>query len=641
MTKEVRSVQPPPFANLAWSEEQRTIIGAAKNARLLVEAGPGTGKTAVACARVAHLIATREASAAKILVVSFTRTAVREVRDRIFAFAQESPEIARVKITTIDSHSWGLRNGFEEETDTAVLRSVDYHTNLERLCALLDARSEGLHDFLSELDHVIIDEAQDVVGVRARMLSSLAGALSSDCGITVFLDPAQAIYGFTSDRDDGSSGGDLSFAAHARANPALRFVNAKLTTLFRTGDTTVKKVFEATRELVVPESSSGVMAYQLVREEIVRLAKAETADMNALDLDGRHDALVLFRTRAEVLQCSSWMSSKPIEHRLRLSGLPTVVRPWIGRLLSHCTEALLARATFDALWAERVGELFLGQPSRDQAWSQIRRLGGDSSGRVELKRLRRVLARSRPPIEICSSELGYSGPILGTIHASKGREAELVRLVVPTSSGKRERSDAEWHEEARVLYVGATRAKANLEVIEGRASYVGYLDSGRAYRSTTRKGASGAPSAQIQFGLLGDVDYEAQLSGEDAVACQQVLAGLSGRTHPVSASAIPADGFRYRVELPDGRASTLRVGFLSQSVNNDLFLLAKRATKGRSQLRPSMRINHLYVAAVTTVSIGEEIDIVLPQPFATSRIFLAPVIRGFSTVYFSPYRSRS
>ncbi|MCA9642755.1 MAG: ATP-dependent helicase [Myxococcales bacterium] len=638
MTKNVRSVQPPPYESPKWSEEQNSVIRAPKEARLLVEAGPGTGKTAVACGRVAHLIASGDAVASKILVVSFTRTAVREIRGRIFAFARESPDIARVKITTIDSHSWGLRNGFEEEPDRGILGTVDYHTNMERLCTLLEERSEGLLDFLSELDHVFIDEAQDVVGIRARMLSGLVNALAPGCGITVFVDPAQAIYGFTNDRDDRGADGDLSLVATLRADPSLNFEPMKLTKLFRTSDKTVRRVFEKARAFVLAEPCNGAETYEKTRDQIIQLAESKTADKHSLDLGERDDALVLFRRRCEVLTCSSWMSSNKIEHRLRLSGLPTVVRPWLGRLLSHYTEPFLVRETFERLWIDRIGELFLGQPSREQAWSQLRRIGGDRSGRVELKRVRRVLARSRPPIEVCASELGFSGPIVGTIHASKGREADFVRLVVPKLSDKHERTDDEWQEEARVLYVGATRARSKVEVIEGSASYVGYLESGRAYRSVARKGKAASPRAQVQLGLLGDVDFEAQFGNGEPEQTQEALAQLSGRTHPATATADPNAQFRYQVQVHRNDAiGSCFLGALAKSVNDDLFAIGKRLAKGKAKLRPAMQLRHLYVAAVTTVSLPDDANVDLPYPFATSRMFLAPVIRGYTTVFFNTY----
>ena len=79
--------------------------------RLEVYAGPGMGKTAVACARVSALI---EAGVepTNIWLLSFTRTAVQEIRDRIELFAEDSHSVLGVKIGTIDSRAWRIRCGF-------------------------------------------------------------------------------------------------------------------------------------------------------------------------------------------------------------------------------------------------------------------------------------------------------------------------------------------------------------------------------------------------------------------------------------------------------------------------------------------------------------------------------------------------
>jgi hypothetical protein len=45
-----------PPALIEWDRSQREVIDAPPEDRLLVGAGPGTGKTAVACARVSQLI---------------------------------------------------------------------------------------------------------------------------------------------------------------------------------------------------------------------------------------------------------------------------------------------------------------------------------------------------------------------------------------------------------------------------------------------------------------------------------------------------------------------------------------------------------------------------------------------------------
>ena len=61
-----------------WDEEQRIVIELSGEDNKIIEAGPGSGKTAVACARVTKLIEEFDLEASKILLISFTRTAIKE-----------------------------------------------------------------------------------------------------------------------------------------------------------------------------------------------------------------------------------------------------------------------------------------------------------------------------------------------------------------------------------------------------------------------------------------------------------------------------------------------------------------------------------------------------------------------------------
>src|SRR5688572_6589465 len=77
----MRVVSPPFGAELTG--EQRAIVALPSEARLLVTAGPGTGKTHTLIARIEGLVCRREAAPGQeMLVLSFTRAAVREIRTR-------------------------------------------------------------------------------------------------------------------------------------------------------------------------------------------------------------------------------------------------------------------------------------------------------------------------------------------------------------------------------------------------------------------------------------------------------------------------------------------------------------------------------------------------------------------------------
>ena len=69
-----------------------------------------------------------------------------------------------------------------------------------------------------------------------------------------------------------------------------------------------------------------------------------------------------------------------------------------------------------------------------------------------------TFANNVPPVNLCVQDLGQTGPIIGTVHASKGRQAENVQLFM--SSGQRPDASAEAiAEKSRILLLGQAEPK--------------------------------------------------------------------------------------------------------------------------------------------------------------------------------------
>jgi hypothetical protein len=623
-----------------WDLEQLEVILENTSSWQLVAAGPGAGKSAVACQRIAYLI-DEGVPASRVLLVSFTRTAVAELRDRIVMYAVAGEQARRVRISTIDSNAWSLRAGFEGPLLRGKQTQNSYDLNIVQTTALIKSANIELHEFIATLEHVIIDEAQDVMSVRAEFIMALLGALSPSCGVTILADPAQAIYGFTTDEHDDTEGG-LSLLERLAAEPPRPLTHRTLKGNHRVESAALADVFlRARKEIELADTADGHVdrVQQAIRNacgnDIGVSSYSTVADF--LSRNATDSMLVLYRRRADVLFASSYCSEANVEHRLRMSGTPIVVRPWIGWLFGEHTQSFIERDDFNHLWQARAD--LASQPlagvERDAAWSLLHRLAADrGSASIDLEILRGLVSRSRPPIELCESDVGYRGPILGTIHASKGREADTVVLVMPhpvaTSSEAGDTADSDMFEEGRVYYVGATRARKMLIAAGCSATGVSYLDSKRIYRT---KGSS----VQLEIGRMGDVDVLAHLAWSNAREVQHALALHAGKTAHIHARALEENGYAWRLMHdrldPDGVTRPTEIGQLSASFKDDLGRLWSRIdTAGR--LRPKSLIPYLHLVGISTIGITEENRWAVKYPYKQSGLALAPVIKGFSPIQF-------
>lgn len=599
-------------------------------ARLIVEAGPGTGKTAVACRRVAWLSRDAGLNAANILLLSFTRAAVAELRHRIAHFMGSAARAAALRIATVDSHAWQLHQAFGED----VPASMSYSENIAHVAERVRTRDQEYVGFLSRLRHVVIDEAQDLLGGRAELLRGVIDALDPECGVTVFADPAQAIYGFTGDGDRaaGASPGLLELLGVRTATP---FERKRLTKIHRTKAPKLLRLFSIAREKVVPAPGEPVtVGYERLRDALLREAPAAAA------LDGNGHAsssrLELYRYRSEVVRRSHELCGSGAMHRTRMSRVPMCPHPWIGWLLAPVADASLDKPRFDELWEERrLRALFPGdEPAACFELLQRTAPGGRRS--VDLKGLRRALARARPPADLCLPDCGASGTIIGTIHASKGREADVVHVRLPRRAPANT-SEEEVLEEMRVLYVGATRARQDLLVEEASSIGCSYTDQGRCWQGLPRQGA--AFRARVEVGLGGDLDDAASVHAdvamlaEDATAAQEQLAKASQQVVEVEAVASPDWDWRHRLRAPDG--STTCLGALTRTFANDLRAIARSF----GSCGTPRRVGHLYLRGARTVVLAEDDPRVgaLHPPYRESRTFLAPLVCGYPTMYFNSW----
>jgi hypothetical protein len=563
---------------ITWDEDQQLVIEAGRSDRILVAAGPGMGKTSVACARVAYLIDQEYVADNNIWLVSFTRAAIAEIKGRIADFAEDPSNVFAVKISTIDSQAWKIRYGFSPEEVERLFGG--FETGIVAATELLGERAEEIKDAFGDLEHLIIDEAQDIIGDRARFLLALIKLLPESCGLTVFHDPAQAIY------DHDEAGAPFRFTDGLKELFGDGLQDFALRRIYRTDEPALLRLYEDLRLDILGNADCTAEDFK-ARAELVRQAahKIGKGGFDQTELSGYDDALVLFRKRIEVAQASSFMAGDGLAHRLRMSGLPRVLHPWLALCLSPHDGKTITREEFRDLHAGAavVAPKCMGIHSDDLAdrrFDQMLRHARGKTDDIDLHRLRARLA-SHPPDEFILPEFGQRGPILGTIHASKGREADHVFLQISSSWGGKGDTE-QLSEESRVLFVGATRARRSLAVQGGYGFVYGeQTESGRCFRRS-RKYRTGC---QVQVGLAGDFDI---YSSARLVLPVDELAETE--TPFACIATLEKGSWIYHLMTAKGRL----LGSIGQSLSRDLMEIGRNRLKIAHARSPD-RIENIYV----------------------------------------------
>ena len=181
-----------PFTKEPQEPNQWLVVSHPYNQHLLVNAGPGSGKTSVLIARIAHLIQKQHLRPEDILVLAFNRAVVFEIRSRIRALFDRlgyGAYVRRIKVYTF--HSFALQHlNSRLNTDNW---DQDRTTLLETFASRLESDSRFLSDVAGGLRAILVDEFQDVNQDLLRIIRSLFSGSGNMAGVMVIGDDDQDI----------------------------------------------------------------------------------------------------------------------------------------------------------------------------------------------------------------------------------------------------------------------------------------------------------------------------------------------------------------------------------------------------------------------------------------------------------------
>lgn len=418
----------------ALTEDQRAVVECDLDARVVVTAGPGTGKTHTLVSRIERLITGDfDISGQEVLSLSFSRAAVGELRRRVSTLSGRG---SRVRSATFDSFATRLLQTHGD----APLEVADYDQRIVLAINLIDSRPI---DELKQIRHILIDEAQDLTGIRAELVLKLLSMTNS--GFTIFADQAQAIYDFANPVLDAQTFLDRVTAKYGDTVKALQ-----LNINHRTTDGQLLAI-SALGDLIRAADADHTEVINKFDRAHLGLPSAGSIDDAAFMLQGARDVAVLTRRNNEALAVSAVLYQSGVTHQLRRRADDPVVGSWLGRLRRAVDNR---RMTLDDLhqWTS------LLPWSPDVTWAALSRAARPRKGILDFNALEDQLSERLPPDELVDN--GTDGVVVSTIHRAKGLEFDTV-LLVPFDI-----DDDDWLPEARVLYVGLTRAKHNLMAVK-------------------------------------------------------------------------------------------------------------------------------------------------------------------------------
>lgn len=641
-----------PVSGFKPNPQQLAVIQAGQDEQLLVVAGPGTGKTQVAAMRLVHLLR-NGLRPAQILVLSFSRSAVGTLTKRIKGLQLDDEELVEelrhLSIRTFDS--WAFRVLRQAGGVVADLLSHSHDDNISALTVLIqDDKNEAIAARLESIRHVIVDEFQDLPGVRSEMVIELLLRLTRQqqhpVGFTVLGDPAQAIFRFAARAKGQESPSDPWQELKARLGKGLHEIelskNHRSTEVLAGYAANMRKILQS--PLIAPEKKLDA-----VRGFLDRLPASDPKAKLAppwLDHVPEGSVAILTRTNGEAMRVATMLMGSSVEPpavsvRLHLAGSRPHPPAWVAMLLSRFKPRSVSRSVFDTIYSKALEQLdepmraALHIPPIEIAWRRLAHASGtsDVATSIDLDVLRERLEwpDSFPDDQIPDEAAVF----ITTIHQAKGMEFDNVALLeLQEREGAIPAEDP--LEEANVGFVAITRA----------GNHLGRLPSSCIYKAPfewkSRHGRSRLLSYgkmfNFQIGIAGDIDLTSFVSsllhgGDAHVATLQSdlghkIARLRGHKvilvkateHIESKRARDA---RYDIHLQDGDQPGLLLGRTTQQLTYDLLELLWNM--GRSL---PYKIYNLRISDVVTVAGSDELPDKVPDPWHSSRFWLGVTLTG-------------
>lgn len=605
--------------------EQEEFIHFPVDARTIVNAGPGRGKTYSLIERIIYLVKEENVAPEDILVLCFSRAAVAEVQNRIQKKCAGDEELEGLdwQIGTIDSYCWMLTHSDDEQAVENMIPN-SYDAGIRNALKRLNAGKQEVPDY----KYIIVDEIQDIISIRAQFVLELLQHLEKGTGFALLGDFCQSIYDFQlKDKENDVVTSSRFFKALCNISGVDRisfFHNYR-----SDADSALNKKLDAMRPALINEDADSA-AQQIKDIENSGILSSDTLDSIVDSVieeskEESHKATgILTWKNVTVTEIASRFYEcmfendvyYPVHVQRRKDN--AYLAGWIGLFFQHYQGDRIDKEkfidSFESFFDDETKQKLNMNLPAFCYWDALEQcmVEEDSYGKghytVEslLRNIRLKAWRFRENCGILlSGFVPNSSIIISNVHQAKGREYDQVYISKDLLDVSCDPSD----ETCRVAYVALSRTKGDVGILDEEFdSFPRWhcIDRmGRGYKKNGER--RGFRPSKIEFGLYGDIDEAGFAKKEIQQYIQKFLP--VGTLLQLNKHITYQDGQRelgYELAMDGGDFDIPDVlGKAGCAFMEDLYDAMSDATRRRDML-PSLEdypriINNLYVNDLITI----------------------------------------